>query len=80
MCASVAEAEYATAFHSGQKAYFYRNVLEFLGYNPQLPPHLFMATTKLQLISAMMLVNYERIKRLTNLMIGSGIVAGLNLK
>ena len=36
MCASVAEAEYATAFHSGQKAYFYRNVLEFLGY-PQAP-------------------------------------------
>ena len=35
MCASVAEAEYATAFHSGQKAYFYRNVLEFLDY-PQL--------------------------------------------
>ena len=35
MCASVAEAEYATAFHSGQKAYFYRNVLDFLNY-PQL--------------------------------------------
>jgi hypothetical protein len=36
MCASVAEAEYATAFHCGQKAYFYRIVLEFLGY-PQKP-------------------------------------------
>jgi hypothetical protein len=38
VCASVAEAEYATAFHGGQKAYFYRNVLDFLGYTQQATP------------------------------------------
>ena len=38
-----------------------------------------MATTKLQLISVMLLVKYERLKLLTNLAIGSGIVAGLKI-
>jgi hypothetical protein len=46
VCASVAEAEYATAFHGGQKAYFYRNVLDFLGYTQQATP--FLETIKLQ--------------------------------